>query len=134
MCCPKSAPTKEQCSGRQKTGQVVIVDTQSVVLDAAVAAGVLRFIASDFAWDFTKLVPGQNRNFDLRREFMAYLDKAPIKKQDWVVFADHQGSGPCADDTVPVGPSGGNKASRMASAAPCSGESNPAKLLRSVAV
>jgi NAD(P)-dependent dehydrogenase (short-subunit alcohol dehydrogenase family) len=57
----------------------VIVDTQAVVLDAAVAAGVPRFIPSDFASDFTKLAPGDNRNFDLRREFRAYLDKAPIQ-------------------------------------------------------
>lgn len=57
----------------------VIVDTQSVVLDAAVSAGVPRFIPSDFASDFTKLVPGQNRNFDLRREFRTYLDTAPIQ-------------------------------------------------------
>lgn len=57
----------------------VIVDTQSVVLDAAVAAGVPRFIPSDFASDFTKLTPGDNRNFDLRREFRAYLDQSPIR-------------------------------------------------------
>ena len=57
----------------------VIVDTQSVVLDAAVAAGVPRFIPSDFCTDYTKLTPGENRNFDLRREFKAYLDKAPIQ-------------------------------------------------------
>ena len=57
----------------------VIVDTQTVLLDAAVAAGVPRFIPSDFASDFTKLTPGENRNFDLRREFQAYLDKAPIQ-------------------------------------------------------
>ena len=57
----------------------VIVGTQSVILDAAVAAGVPRFIPSDFASDFTKLQPGDNRNFDLRRAFMAYLDKAPIR-------------------------------------------------------
>ncbi|GAB3642367.1 NmrA family NAD(P)-binding protein [Spirosoma arcticum] len=57
----------------------VIVDTQSVVLDAAVAAGVPRFIASDFSSDFTKLTAGENRNFDLRREFKAYLEKAPIQ-------------------------------------------------------
>ncbi|MBO0936542.1 NmrA family NAD(P)-binding protein [Fibrella sp. HMF5335] len=57
----------------------VIVGTQTVVLDAAVAAGVPRFIPSDFASDFTKLKAGENRNFDLRREFSAYLDKAPIQ-------------------------------------------------------
>ena len=57
----------------------VIVDTQSIVLDAVVAAGVARFIPSDFSSDFTKLTAGENRNFDLRREFKAYLDKAPIQ-------------------------------------------------------
>ena len=57
----------------------VIVDTQSVVLDAAVAAGVPRFIPSDFSTDFTKLPAGDNRNFDLRREFRMYLDKADIQ-------------------------------------------------------
>ncbi len=56
----------------------VIVDTQSALLEAAVAAGVPHFIPSDYASDFTKLAPGQNRNFDLRREFHSILDKAPI--------------------------------------------------------
>lgn len=56
----------------------VIVDTQSQVLAAAVAAGVPRFIPSDFASDYTRLPTGQNRNFDLRREFQAILDQAPI--------------------------------------------------------
>ena len=57
----------------------VIVDTQSIVLDAAVAAGVPRFIPSDFSTDYTRLPVGDNRNFDLRREFRTYLDKAPIQ-------------------------------------------------------
>ena len=56
----------------------VIVDRQSVLLDAAVAAGVPRFIPSDYAADFTKTRPGDNRNFDLRREFMARADRAPL--------------------------------------------------------
>ena len=56
----------------------VIVETQSVLLDAAVAAGVPRFIPSDFSTDFTNLTPGENRNFDLRREFHKKLDAAPI--------------------------------------------------------
>ncbi|MBC8081988.1 MAG: NmrA family NAD(P)-binding protein [Hymenobacter sp.] len=56
----------------------VIVDTQSRLLEAAVAAGVPRFIPSDFSSDFTKLPAGENRNFDLRREFHERLDKAPI--------------------------------------------------------
>lgn len=55
-----------------------IVDAQKVLLDAAVAAGVPRFIPSDYSIDFTKLPAGRNRNLDLRREFHAYLDKAPI--------------------------------------------------------
>ena len=56
----------------------VIVDLQSDLLAAAVKAGVPRFIPSDFSTDFTKLVPGDNRNFDLRREFNEKLDKAPL--------------------------------------------------------
>ncbi len=57
----------------------VIVDAQSVLLDAAVAAGVQRFIPSDFATDITKVPKGFNRNFDLRKEFHEYLDKAAIR-------------------------------------------------------
>ena len=57
----------------------VIVDAQSIVLDAAVAAGVPRFIPSDFSTDFTKLPAGDNRNFDLRRAFRTHLDQAPIQ-------------------------------------------------------
>ena len=56
----------------------VIVQTQSVLLDAAVAAGVPRFIPSDYCIDFTRLPPGTNRNLDLRREFQERLDQAPI--------------------------------------------------------
>jgi hypothetical protein len=56
----------------------VIVDTQKVLLDAAIAAGVPRFIPSDYSTDFTKLPAGENRNFDLRKEFHKYLDKSPI--------------------------------------------------------
>jgi nucleoside-diphosphate-sugar epimerase len=57
----------------------VIIDAQKVLLDAAVAAGVPRFIPSDYSLDFTKLEDGSNRNLDLRREFHTHLDKAPIK-------------------------------------------------------
>ncbi|MBC8135697.1 MAG: NmrA family NAD(P)-binding protein [Fibrella sp.] len=56
----------------------VIVDTQSVLLEASIAAGVPRFIPSDFSTDFTRLPGGENRNFDLRREFHERLDVAPI--------------------------------------------------------
>ena len=56
----------------------VIVDTQTLLLNATIASGVPRFIPSDFAIDFTKVPPGTNRNLDLRREFYERLEKAPI--------------------------------------------------------
>ncbi|MFH2012858.1 MAG: NmrA family NAD(P)-binding protein [Pseudomonadota bacterium] len=56
----------------------VIVDAQTLLLDAAVNAGVPRFIPSDYSIDFTKLPTGTNRNLDLRREFHERLNKAPI--------------------------------------------------------
>jgi len=56
----------------------VIVDTQTVLLDAAITAGVPRFIPSDYSIDFTKLPPGENRNLDLRRDFHTRLDKASV--------------------------------------------------------
>lgn len=55
-----------------------IIDTQKVLLDGAIAAGVPRFIPSDYSIDFTKLPAGRNRNLDLRREFHTYLDARPI--------------------------------------------------------
>lgn len=57
----------------------VIVDRQTVLLNAAVQAGVPRFISSDYSLDFTKTQPSHNRNLDLRRKFMAHADQAPIK-------------------------------------------------------
>ena len=56
-----------------------ILGRQGALLDAAVAAGVPRFISSDFSLDFTRTRPGDNRNMDLRRAFMARADRAPIK-------------------------------------------------------
>jgi nucleoside-diphosphate-sugar epimerase len=56
-----------------------IIDAQKYFLDIAVEAKVPRFIPSDFAIDFSNLVPGQNRNLDWRRDFHTYLDNAPIK-------------------------------------------------------
>ena len=47
----------------------VILDAQTSLLDAAVEAGVPRFIPSDYCIDFTRLPPGSNRNLDWRREF-----------------------------------------------------------------
>lgn len=57
----------------------VIVDAQLELLNAAIAAGVPRFIPSDFSSDFTTIPKGENRNFDLRKEFHEHLDKSPIK-------------------------------------------------------
>jgi uncharacterized protein YbjT (DUF2867 family) len=57
----------------------VMIDRQSVLLEGAVQAGVPRFIPSDYSADFTRTRPGDNRNFDLRREFMKIIDRAPIK-------------------------------------------------------
>ena len=56
----------------------VIVGAQTVLLNAAVAAGVPRFIPSDYSSDFTTLPKGDNRNFDLRREFHLRLENANI--------------------------------------------------------
>lgn len=56
----------------------VMIDRQGALLDAAVQAGVPRFMSSDFSADYTKTIPGQNRNFDLRREFMEVANRAQI--------------------------------------------------------
>lgn len=56
----------------------VIIDTQKILVEAAIAAAVPRFIPSDYCLDFRDLSPGQNRNLDLRRKFHQYLDHAPI--------------------------------------------------------
>jgi uncharacterized protein YbjT (DUF2867 family) len=56
----------------------VIVDAQTTLLEAAVAANVPRFIPSDFSVDFTKLPAGRNRNQDLRRAFHERLERASI--------------------------------------------------------
>ncbi len=58
--------------------QNVVVETQKVLLEAAIQAGVPRFIPSDYSIDFTKFPPGENRNLDLRRDFHRILDKASI--------------------------------------------------------
>ncbi len=57
----------------------VILGVQGRLLDAAVAAGVPRFMPSDFSLDFTRTRPGDNRNMDLRRAFMQRIDRAPIR-------------------------------------------------------
>jgi len=57
----------------------VIIDTQKALLDAAIAAGVKRFIPSDFCTDYQPLTLGENRNFDLRRTFRSYIDEKDIQ-------------------------------------------------------
>ena len=68
----------------------IIVEAQSALLDTAVAAGIPRFIPSDFSADYTKLAPGENRNLDLRREFHVKLDASGIKATSILngMFAD----------------------------------------------
>ena len=56
----------------------VIIDSQKILLDAAIATGVPRFIPSDYSLDFTPFSNGENRNLDYRREFHEYLDKKNI--------------------------------------------------------
>ena len=58
--------------------RAVLVDAQSSLLEGAIAAGVPRFIPSDYAIDFSKLRPGENRNLDLHREFFDRLRGKPI--------------------------------------------------------
>ncbi|WIE56089.1 NmrA family NAD(P)-binding protein [Curtobacterium sp. MCBD17_003] len=57
----------------------VIVDAQRALLAAAVAAGVPRFVPSDYSSDYRRIAVGSNRNFELRREFAADVDAAPIR-------------------------------------------------------
>lgn len=57
----------------------IILGLQGKLLEAAVAAGVPRFMPSDFSLDFTRTRPGDNRNMDLRRAFQARIDSAPIR-------------------------------------------------------
>lgn len=68
----------------------VIVDTQTLLLNAAVEAGVPRFIPSDYCIDYTKTAKGTNRNLDQRREFREKLDQAPIRATSILngMFAD----------------------------------------------
>ncbi len=57
----------------------VVLDAQRALLAAAVEAGVARFIPSDYSADYRRVSPGSNRNFELRRDFAADLDAAPIR-------------------------------------------------------
>ena len=57
----------------------VIIDAQRALLKATVAAGTPRFIPSDYSADYRHITPGSNRNFELRREFAAEVDAAPVQ-------------------------------------------------------
>ena len=57
----------------------VVVGAQTRLLEAAVAAGVPRFVPSDYSADYRRVAPGSNRNFELRRDFARVLDAAPIR-------------------------------------------------------
>lgn len=56
----------------------VILGAQGRLLEAAISAGVPRFIPSDFSLDFTHTRAGRNRNLDLRRTFFDRVDAADI--------------------------------------------------------
>lgn len=56
----------------------VMVDAQTVLVDGAIKAGVPRFIPSDYALDFSRLRPGENRNLDFHAEFWRVLESRPI--------------------------------------------------------
>lgn len=56
----------------------VLVDAQTTLVDAAISAGVPRFIPSDYSIDFMKVPAGENRNFDIHREFAERLEGKSI--------------------------------------------------------
>lgn len=80
----RAAEVKEACLGASCVVSAlqglreVIVEAQALLLDAAIQAGVPRFIPSDFSIDFTRTPSGRNRNLDLRRELHARLDRSSI--------------------------------------------------------
>jgi nucleoside-diphosphate-sugar epimerase len=76
----QSACTGSSCVVSALNGlQPVMIGMQGKLLDAAVKAGVPRFIPSDYSLDFTRTRPGDNRNLDVRRMFMARIDGVPIR-------------------------------------------------------
>ncbi len=56
----------------------VIVGVQTQLLQAAISAGIPRFIPSDYCIDYTKLSYGSNRNLDLRRQFHERINQSAI--------------------------------------------------------
>ncbi len=57
----------------------VIIDRQTVLLNAAVQAKVPRFIPSDYSEEFRHVAQGTNRNLELRQEFMLTASAAPLE-------------------------------------------------------
>ena len=57
-----------------------IVDAQEQLLAAALTANVPRFIPSDYCVDFRSQPDGENRDFDLRRQFHTVLDRSSIRR------------------------------------------------------
>jgi nucleoside-diphosphate-sugar epimerase len=74
-------PTDVTSLAAAMTGAACVVSALNGLyeVNAAVKAGVPRFIPSDYSEDFTKTRLGDNRNLDLRREFMDLADRAPIQ-------------------------------------------------------
>jgi NmrA-like family len=78
------AEATEACSGASCVVSAlqgfwdVVVETQTLLLTAAIEAGVPRFIPSDYSIDFTRFPAGLNRNLDLRREFHERLGGTSI--------------------------------------------------------
>ncbi len=56
-----------------------LVEGQTILLEAAVYAGVQRFMPSDFSADFRQIPKRQNRNFDFRKDFEEIADRADIQ-------------------------------------------------------
>ena len=55
----------------------VVLDFQTRLIRAAAAVGVPRFIPSDFAVDYRKVPPGENRNLNLLEKFRKTADEVP---------------------------------------------------------
>lgn len=56
-----------------------VIESQKILVQAAIKAGVPRFIPSDFCTDYTNLVYGRNRNLDFRKKFHDYVNQQPIQ-------------------------------------------------------
>ncbi|MEY3969894.1 MAG: hypothetical protein RL617_907, partial [Pseudomonadota bacterium] len=55
----------------------VVLDFQTRLIRAAAAVGVPRFIPSDFAVDYRRVPPGDNRNLNLLEKFRKTADEVP---------------------------------------------------------